>query len=125
MLVGHTHDDIAALFGHWSMAWRKEDYPTIPLLMKSFMKIDKLPTIPHLIQEVPNFKKFIEEWLFDGDETLTRHTKAHQFKLYIDHCGCVVMKYKLLYRDDQGLSKGDDGGIKLWKEDLEGRSLWP
>ena len=49
MLVGYTHDDIDALFGRWSMALRKESFPTIPLLMKSFMKNETVPTIPHLI----------------------------------------------------------------------------
>ena len=34
---------------------------TILLLMKSFMDIQMIPTIPNLIKEVPNFKKFIEE----------------------------------------------------------------
>ncbi|KAG0574851.1 hypothetical protein KC19_VG296900 [Ceratodon purpureus] len=95
MLVGHTHDDIDALFGRWSMALRREDFPTVPLLMKSFMKNEAVPTIPYLIQEVLDFKKFIAEWMLDGDDTLMGHTKAHQFKFY------------------------------LWKEDSEGRSLWP
>jgi hypothetical protein len=113
MLVGHTHDDIDALFGRWSMALHKEDFPTIPLLMKSFMKLEKLPVIPHLVQEVPNFKSFIEEWLLDGDETLIGHTKAHQFKFFLDASGCPVMKYKILCHDEEWLPKGDDGGIKL------------
>ena len=56
MLVGHTHDDIDALFGRWIMTLRKESFPTVPLLMKSFMKNEAVPTIPHLIQEVPDFK---------------------------------------------------------------------
>ena len=33
------------------------------------------------------------------------------------------MKYKLLYTDDDWLPR--DGGIKLWKEDSQGRALWP
>ena len=61
MIVGYTHDDIDALFGRWSMALKKESFPTIPLLMKSFMDVEAVPTIPHLIKEVPNFKKFIED----------------------------------------------------------------
>ena len=61
ILVGHTHDDIVALFGRWSMALQKESFPTIPLLMKSFMKNETVPIIPHLIQEVPDFKKFIAD----------------------------------------------------------------
>ena len=92
MLVGHTHDDIDALFGRWSMALRKESFPTIPLLMKSFMKNETVPTIPHLIQEVPDFKKFIGDMIADGDEALQGHTKAHQFKFYVDSSGCPVMK---------------------------------
>ena len=125
MLVGHTHDDIDALFGRWSMALRREDFPTVPLLMKSFMKIEAVPTIPHLIQEVPDFKKFIKEWMLDGDDMLMGHTKAHQFKFYVDSSGCPVMKYKIFCHDDDWLPKGDGCGIKLWKEDSEGRSLWP
>ena len=61
MLVGHIHDNIDALFGCWSMALQKESFPTIPLLMKSFMKNETILTIPHLIQEVPAFKKFIAD----------------------------------------------------------------
>jgi hypothetical protein len=48
------------LFGHWSMKLRKHDYPTIPLLMKSFMDVESLPVIPHLIKEVLDFKDFID-----------------------------------------------------------------
>ena len=49
MLVGHTHDDIDALLGRWSMALRKESFPTAPLLMKSFMKNEAVSTITHCI----------------------------------------------------------------------------
>ena len=62
MIVGHTHDDIDALFGRWSMALKKESFPTIPLLMKSFMDVEAVPTIPHLIKEVPNFKGRFTLW---------------------------------------------------------------
>ena len=40
---------------------KKESFPTIPLPMKSFMDVDAVPTVPHLIEEVPNFQKFIED----------------------------------------------------------------
>ena len=40
LLVGHTHEDIDATFGRWSMKLRENDYPTIPCLMKSFMLVD-------------------------------------------------------------------------------------
>ena len=76
-LVGHTHDNIDALFGRWSMALQKESFPTIPLLMKLFLKNETVPTILHLIQEFPDFKKFIADWILDGEESLMGHTKVH------------------------------------------------
>ena len=123
MIVGHTHDDIDALFGRWSMALKKESFPTILLLMKSFMDIETIPTILHLIEEVPNFKKFIENGIANKENTLFVHTKVQQFKFYVDVMGCLVMKYKLLYTDDGWLPR--DGGIKLWKKDSQGQALWP
>ena len=125
MLVGHTHDDIDALFGRWSMALQKESFPTIRLLMKSFMKNETVPTIPHLIQEVMDFKKLIADWILDGEESLMGDTKVHQLKFYVDSIGTLVLKYKIYCHDEEWLPKGEGNGIKLWKEDLERRSLWP
>ena len=63
ILVGHTHDNIDALFGRWAMKLRQSDYPTILLLMKMFMDVDKVPIIPHLVEEVPDFKGFIAPFI--------------------------------------------------------------
>ena len=124
MIVGHTHDDIDALFGRWSMALKKESFPTVPLLMKSFMDVESIPTIPHLIEEVADFKGFIEGSLNDGNDILVANTKPQQVKFYLDSTGCPVMMYKMLCIDADWL--GENGrGIKLWKEDAEGRSSWP
>jgi len=77
MMVGHTYDDIDALFGRWSMLLKKENFPTIPILMKSFMDVETIPTIPHLMEEVPDFKSFIDGAILDKDEGLVGHTKPH------------------------------------------------
>ena len=124
MLVGHTHDDIDALFGRWSMQLKKENFPTIPSFMKSFMDVDSVPTVPHLIEEVPDFKTFIEGSLLDGDASLTGHTKAQIFKLYLNSTGVPIMKYKHYCTDSDWLPLEGEG-IKLWREDAEGHSLWP
>jgi hypothetical protein len=124
MLVGHTHDDIDALFGRWSMVLKKDNFPTIPSLMKSFMDVDSVPTIPHLIEEVPDFKGFIENSILEGEDALVGHTKVQQFKFYLDSTGCPVMKFKRYCTDTDWLPK-EGGGIKLWREDEEGQSLWP
>jgi hypothetical protein len=55
------------------MLLRKDNFPTIPLLMKSFMEV---PTIHHLIEEVLDFKGFIVGCIAKGDEALEGHTKA-------------------------------------------------
>jgi len=122
LLVGHTHDDIDALFGRWSMQLKKDNFPTIPSLMKSFMDIDLVPTIPHFIEDVPNFKSFTKGLICEGKDALVNHIKAQQFKFYLNATSFSIMKYKHYCTDNNWLL---EEGIKLWKEDSEGRSLWP
>ena len=106
------------------MQLKKENFPTIPLLMKSFMDVDSVPTVPHLIEEVLDFKTFIEGSLLDGDASLTGHTKAQLFKFYLNSTGVPIMKYKYYCTDSDWLPLEGEG-IKLWQEDAEGHSLWP
>ena len=124
MIVGHTHDDIDALFGRWSMLLKKENFPTIPALMKSFMDVESISSIPHLIGEVSDFKSFIERAILDKEEVLVGHTKLQQVKFYLDGTRCPRMKYKLFCTDVEWLGEGG-ASIKIWKEDMQGRSLWP
>jgi hypothetical protein len=70
LLVGHTHEDIDAMFGRWSCRLRENDYPTLPMLMKSFMDAEMEPVILHLIEEVPNFKAFVDGYLCSGNDVL-------------------------------------------------------
>jgi hypothetical protein len=76
LLVGHTHEDIDAMFGRWSRRLRENDYPTLPTLMKSFMDPEMEPVIPHLIEEVPNFKAFVDGYLCSGSDALQGHTNV-------------------------------------------------
>ena len=85
------------------MVLKKESFPTIPLLMKSFMDVEAIPTILHHIEEVPNFKKFIEVGIALGENVLLGYTKVQQFKFYVDATKCPVMKYKLLCINDEWL----------------------
>ena len=50
VLVGYMHDDIGALFKRWSMLLRKDNFPTIPLQMKSFIEVESISIILHLIK---------------------------------------------------------------------------
>ena len=87
--------------------------------MKSFMERKSYPVIPHLIEEVPNFKKFVEGYLCTGRDALTRHTNAQQFKFYRNANGWPLMHYKLLCIDNKWLLK-EGGGIWLWKQSEDG-----
>ena len=68
VLVGHTHEDINTMFGRWSRRLWKNDYPTLPTLMKLFMDAEMEPVIPHLIEGIPNFKKFVDGYLCSGND---------------------------------------------------------
>ena len=78
------------------MKLQEEDFPTIPLLMKSYMDLENIPVIPHMIEEVPDFKAFIELYIQSGAHRLIRHTKAQQFWFYMQGDGVPAMQYKLL-----------------------------
>ena len=76
LLVGHTHDDIDTSFGRWSMDLRERDYPTVSLLMKSYMDMEKVSVIPHMIEELPDWRVFVSEHIPNGKDKLIGHTKA-------------------------------------------------
>jgi hypothetical protein len=103
MLVGHTYNDIDTIFERWNMSLRKESYPKIPSLMKSFMDVEFVPTIPHFIKEVPNFKGLIAKCIAKEEEALKGHTTVQQFEFFIDSNGCPVMKYRIHCTDNDWL----------------------
>jgi hypothetical protein len=82
LLGRHTHEDIDATFGGWSMKLHENNYPTISLLMKSFMLVDPKwhKVIPSLIEEVPAFKDFIKPFIARRRDRLVGHTKGQEFK---------------------------------------------
>jgi len=66
-------ENIDALFGRWSPRLKESDYSTIPKLMKSFMDCERQLVIPHLIEQIPDFKLFVEGYLDTGDDSLHGH----------------------------------------------------
>jgi len=78
MMVGHTHNDIDASFGRWNMQLREEDHPTLPLLIQLYMEMEKDPVIPHLIEEVPDFKAYIKPYIGMSKKRLVGHSNERQ-----------------------------------------------
>jgi hypothetical protein len=64
------------------MKLHEEDFSTISLLMKSYMELDNVSVIPYVI-EVPDFKAFIEPYLWSGAHRLIGHMKAQQYQFYM------------------------------------------
>ena len=91
LMVRYTHDNIDASFGHWSMKLYEEEFPTILLLMKSYMDLDNVPVIPHMIKEFLNFKAFIKPYMLKGVDHSVGHTKTQQFRFYMRGDGIIAM----------------------------------
>ena len=106
------------------MRLKTRDYPTVPLLMKSFMDCETEPVIPHLIEEVPDFKAFVEGYLGREGQNLEGHSKVQQFKFHMDLSGWPVMQYKHMCTDKKWLPE-DGKGIRLWSETEENGSRVP
>ena len=123
-IVGHTHEDIDALFGRWSSKLKTNNYPTVPRLMKSFMDCESHPVIPHFIEEVPDFKRFVDGYLGAGGDFLEGHSRSQQFKFYMDSSGWPLMEYKNLCTERNWLPEHGNG-IRLWSETEDERPRVP
>ena len=124
LIVGHTHEDIDALFGRWSTKLKSKDYPTLPKLMKSFMECESYPVIPHFIEEVPDFKSFVDGYMGSSGNFLEGHSGSQQFKFCMDSDGWPIMEYKNLCTDSEWLPEHGKG-IRLWNETEDGRPKVP
>jgi hypothetical protein len=63
-------------------------------LIKTFMFSQDHPFIPQLIQEILDFKYWVNGYLNDGLYILVNHTKMLLFQFSMDKVGWLVMKYK-------------------------------
>ena len=63
--------------------------------MKSFMDVETKLVISHLIEEVLDFKAFLESYIGDEGEALESHPQAQQFKFYKGYDGWPLMQFKV------------------------------
>ena len=73
LMVGHTHEDIDALFSRFSEKIRKQAVFTFPHLMKIFNECVSMHPTPFLLQKVADFKGFVKGCLHDGADSLVGH----------------------------------------------------
>ena len=70
LMVGHTHEDIDALFSRFSEQLRTSHTVTLPHLMKTFNECTSYRPTPFFMIEVFYFKGFINGYLCDGQDKL-------------------------------------------------------
>jgi hypothetical protein len=124
LLVGHTHEDIDAYFSHLSKTLKNRNTFVVVDLMKSFMESHEMSFIPKFVQEVANFKSFIQGYLCDGPSRLIGLGDIHLFKFYIDEEGRLVMRYKESTTDKTWLPCNKPA-LHLWKADTDGKPMIP
>ncbi len=92
--------------------------------MKAFMVSQERPFILQLIQEIPDFKSWVQGYLKDGLEVLIGHTDMHLFQFFVDSTRWLVMQYKVfpiyaMWSPKDGLA------IQLWKSNDQGHPKLP
>jgi hypothetical protein len=90
--------------------------------MKSFMDGESIPVVLHLVEEVRNFKGFIDSFICKKGEALEGHTAAQVFKFYGNPNGWPLMQYKHYCTNAEWLPK-EGGRIRLWRQDNEGKPI--
>jgi len=116
LVVGHTHEDIDGSFGYLLKKLRKNNNYVMADLMKTFMFSQAHPFIPQVIQEILDFKSWVNGYLNNGPYVLVGHTKMHLFWFFVDEVGWPVMQSKVSPTDVLWSPK-DGPTIVLWKVD--------
>ena len=90
----------------------------------AFMASQDLSFMPEFVQEVADFKSFVQGSIRDGADRLVGLGDMHLFKFYVDEEGWPVMRFKELAIHLHWLSRNKPG-IHLWKEDADGKPMIP
>ena len=71
LIVGHTHEDIDAHFSYLLKLLKMKNMYVLSNLMKAFIDSQKTTAfIPEVVQEVVDFKKFLQGYQHDGPTVL-------------------------------------------------------
>jgi len=68
-------------------------------LKKTLMFFQDRPFISQLIQEILDFKSWVNGYLNDGLDVLVNHMELHLFRFSMDKVGWLVMQYKVFPTD--------------------------
>ena len=119
LMVGHTHEDIDAMFSRFSEKLRVTQTYTLPHLMDTLRNSSSSSPAPFLLTKIPDFKQYCDGYLCDGQDILVGHSKPLQFRFFMQD-ETPMMQYKA----HVGVSNWS-GSIRLWKTDTEGKPMLP
>ena len=124
LVVGHTHEDIDAYFSYLSKKIKGQNIYTLTDLMKSFMDSqDNVAFIPEMIQEVCDFKAYLDGFQHEGKSKIVGLADMHLFRFYVDDQGWPVMRYKKRSTDQSWLPPGKP--VRMWRQKEDGTPLVP
>ena len=90
LLVGHTHEDIDGYFSYVSDVLQKNNTFVLANLIKHFMDSQKLCFMPHVVQEVADFKSYVKSFALPLEEMKDMHI----FRFFVDHYRWPVFQCK-------------------------------
>lgn len=117
LMVGHTHEDIDALFSKLAELSRKSTSFTLPHMMKLFERCVSSKAVASLMTEVPDFKSYIRGHCND----MVGHSKPLHF-LFTMRDGIPIMQYKMKPTDPTWLPIE---GIEVFKRTEDGKPFLP
>ncbi|KAL3682268.1 hypothetical protein R1sor_000290 [Riccia sorocarpa] len=107
LMVGHTHEDIDALFSKVSARTINKDVLTLPSLMAKIWESEAMHPVPLLLEEVPDYKSYVGGFL----DKLEGHSKPIGFRFSMAN---NVPIYKFQSKVDGPWVP--EGGHSLWKK---------
>ena len=119
LTVGHTHEDIDAMFSRFSKKLRVGKTFTSPHLMDTLRTSSASSPAPFLLTKVPAFKAYCDGYICDGQEALIGHSKPLLFRFFMEG-DRQVMQFKAHVAVHNW-----SGSIHLWKTDSEGKPKLP
>ncbi|KAL3676557.1 hypothetical protein R1sor_026505 [Riccia sorocarpa] len=115
LMVGHTHEDVDALFSKVSAQTINKDVLTLPALMAEIWDSEKMHPVPLLLEEVADYKSYVDHFL----GPLVGHSQPLGFRFSMAN---NVPIYRCLFTVDGPW--WPEEGHTLWKKE-DGQFRFP
>jgi hypothetical protein len=115
LMPGHTHEDVDALFGKYSHILNNQTTTNFPKLLEIFQRCTNPSPIGSLIEEVPDWKSFVEGYTLD----MEGHSRPLQYTFWVRD-GIPIFQWKMRPSEDKWR-----GGQEIWRRDANNKPMIP